>query len=40
LPAITEAWIVGGDGTLNYFINLYKEIAVPLVIFKGGIMYP
>jgi diacylglycerol kinase (ATP) len=36
LPAITEAWIVGGDGTLNYFINLYKEIAVPLVIFKGG----
>jgi diacylglycerol kinase (ATP) len=35
-PAITEAWVIGGDGTLNYFINFYKAIAVPLVIFKGG----
>jgi diacylglycerol kinase (ATP) len=35
-PAVTEAWIIGGDGTLNYFINFYKEVAVPLVIFKGG----
>jgi hypothetical protein len=22
----TEAWIVGGDGTLNYFINHYPQI--------------
>lgn len=35
-PAVTEAWIVGGDGSLNYFINLYPEVAVPLTIFKGG----
>jgi diacylglycerol kinase (ATP) len=35
-PPVTEAWIIGGDGTLNYFINHYKNIAVPLVIFKGG----
>lgn len=32
----TDAWIVGGDGTLNYFINRYREIKLPLVIFKGG----
>ena len=31
-----EAWIVGGDGTLNYFLNKYKSIRIPLVIFKGG----
>ncbi len=35
-PAVTEAWVIGGDGTLNYFINFYKELAVPIVIFKGG----
>ena len=33
---ITEAWIVGGDGTLNYFINQYPDIQIPLSIFKGG----
>ena len=32
----TDIWIVGGDGTLNYFFNHYKEIKLPLVIFKGG----
>lgn len=32
----TDAWIVGGDGTLNYFINHYPEIRLPLVIFNGG----
>ena len=32
----TEAWIVGGDGTLNYFINQYPQIDLPLAIFKGG----
>ena len=32
----TEIWIIGGDGTINYFINHYKEIKVPLVLFKGG----
>lgn len=33
---VTEAWIVGGDGTLNYFINRYPQIKLPLAIFKGG----
>lgn len=36
LDSFTDAWIVGGDGTLNYFINHYREIKIPLVIFKGG----
>jgi diacylglycerol kinase (ATP) len=32
----TDIWIVGGDGTLNYFINHYPNIKLPLVIFNGG----
>jgi len=32
----TDIWIVGGDGTLNYFINKCPDIKLPLVIFNGG----
>jgi diacylglycerol kinase (ATP) len=32
----TDVWIIGGDGTLNYFLNHYPSIHLPLVIFKGG----
>jgi len=32
----TDVFIAGGDGTLNYFINQYPSISLPLVIFKGG----
>lgn len=32
----TDVFIAGGDGTLNYFINKYPHITVPLTIFKGG----
>ena len=32
----TDIFIVGGDGTLNYFINQYPDIDLPLVIFNGG----
>jgi YegS/Rv2252/BmrU family lipid kinase len=32
----TEAWIIGGDGTLNYFINQYPQFHLPISIFKGG----
>jgi diacylglycerol kinase (ATP) len=32
----TDIFIVGGDGTLNYFINHYPAIKFPLVIFNGG----
>lgn len=33
---ITEVWVVGGDGTLNHFINRYPHLSLPLVLFKGG----
>lgn len=33
---VTEAWVVGGDGTLNYFINRYPQFHLPIAIFKGG----
>jgi len=33
---ITQVWIVGGDGTLNYFINQYPDTEIPLSIFSGG----
>lgn len=36
ITSITEAWIIGGDGTLNYFINNYKDITIPLAIFPAG----
>jgi diacylglycerol kinase (ATP) len=32
----TEVWIIGGDGTLNLFLNKYPSISIPLAIFKGG----
>jgi diacylglycerol kinase (ATP) len=34
--AFTDVWIIGGDGTLNYFINHYPNTRLPLAIFKGG----
>lgn len=34
--AFTDAWIVGGDGTVNYFINQYPDIQIPLALFAGG----
>lgn len=36
MDRFTEAWVVGGDGTVNYFLNQYKNISFPLAIFKGG----
>jgi diacylglycerol kinase (ATP) len=32
----TAAWIVGGDGTLNHFINQYPDVHLPLSVFAGG----
>lgn len=36
LLQISEAWIVGGDGTLNYFLNKFSDITLPIVVYKGG----
>lgn len=32
----SEVWIVGGDGTANWFINHYPAIQLPLAVFAGG----
>ncbi|MGV3528500.1 MAG: diacylglycerol/lipid kinase family protein [Flavisolibacter sp.] len=32
----TEVWLVGGDGTLNFFVNHYPGIVLPMALFKGG----
>lgn len=33
---ITEIWIIGGDGTVNWFINRYPDITLPLSVYPGG----
>ncbi len=32
----TELWIIGGDGTMNYFLNHYADNQLPVALFKGG----
>jgi diacylglycerol kinase (ATP) len=32
----TDVFIAGGDGTINYFINQYPLLQLPLVLFSGG----
>jgi YegS/Rv2252/BmrU family lipid kinase len=32
----TEVWIIGGDGTMNWFANQYPNIQLPLALFAGG----
>jgi diacylglycerol kinase (ATP) len=34
--SFTEVWIIGGDGTLNHFINQFPNIQLPLAVFAGG----
>ncbi len=34
--SFTDIFIVGGDGTMNYFINKYPTIKLHLVLFNGG----
>jgi YegS/Rv2252/BmrU family lipid kinase len=36
LTAFSDAWIVGGDGTLHVFINRYPECNIPIALFPGG----
>ena len=31
-----QVWLIGGDGTLNYFVNNYDCRNIPLALFKGG----
>ncbi|MBZ5857284.1 diacylglycerol/lipid kinase family protein [Flavihumibacter profundi] len=32
----SAVWLIGGDGTLNYFINHFPQANLPLALFKGG----
>lgn len=32
----SDIWIIGGDGTINYFINHYPDCPLPLALFKAG----
>lgn len=36
LEGFTDAWILGGDGTLNWFINSFPDCSLPISIFPGG----
>jgi len=36
IDTCSRIWIIGGDGTLNRFINAYPNVTIPLAIFKGG----
>lgn len=36
LDKFTEAWIVGGDGTVNFFINKFSETQIPIAVIKAG----
>ena len=36
LTDFTDVWIIGGDGTVNWFINYYRGIQIPLSVFAGG----
>jgi YegS/Rv2252/BmrU family lipid kinase len=32
----TEAWIIGGDGTINFFINQNPDFQLPIGVFAAG----
>lgn len=36
LQGCEEGWIIGGDGTINFFINKYQNPSIPLAPLGGG----
>jgi diacylglycerol kinase (ATP) len=36
LTDFDQVWVMGGDGTFNYFVNKYPEVSIPIALFKGG----
>lgn len=36
LSSFDRIWLLGGDGTMCYFINQYPTIKIPIILFKGG----
>lgn len=36
LQNFDEVWVMGGDGTFNYFVNKYPDCSIPIGLFEGG----
>ena len=36
LNDFTDVFLIGGDGTINYFVNRYPGVQIPVTFFKGG----
>ncbi len=36
LTDFSDVWLIGGDGTINFFINQYSNCHLPITLFKGG----
>jgi diacylglycerol kinase (ATP) len=36
LSGFDAVWVMGGDGTYNYFVNRYPTCSLPIGLFKGG----
>ena len=34
--SFSDIWIMGGDGSINYFINKFPNCKIPIVLFKTG----
>lgn len=32
----SDVWLVGGDGTYNFFMNRYPDCSLPVTLFAGG----
>jgi diacylglycerol kinase (ATP) len=36
LQNFDQVWVMGGDGTFNYFVNQYHTCSIPICLFEGG----
>jgi YegS/Rv2252/BmrU family lipid kinase len=36
LSDFDQVWVMGGDGTFNFFVNQYPSLDKPIALFKGG----
>ncbi|WP_269003881.1 diacylglycerol/lipid kinase family protein [Aquirufa ecclesiirivi] len=36
LEGFDQIWVLGGDGTYNFFANAYPNCQIPIAFFKGG----
>jgi len=38
LQNFDEVWVLGGDGTFNYFVNTYPNCSIPIGLFEGDVL--